>query len=51
MDTTGEKTLDVRPISPKDKHPTIFETFDELEVGDHDPKPSPVFPQTLLVDL
>jgi uncharacterized protein (DUF2249 family) len=46
METTGEKTLDVRPIPPKDKHPTIFETFDELDPGghfvlvnDHDPKP------------
>ena len=46
MEATDEKTLDVRPIPPKDKHPTIFETFDELEEGDcfvlvndHDPKP------------
>lgn len=46
METTDEKTLDVRPIPPQKKHPTIFETFDELEPGeafvlvnDHDPKP------------
>ena len=46
METTNEKTLDVRPIPPQDKHPTIFETFDELAPGDHfvlvndhDPKP------------
>jgi uncharacterized protein (DUF2249 family) len=46
MPTTDEKTLDVRPIPPKDKHPTIFDTFDELAPGeafvlvnDHDPKP------------
>ena len=46
MEATDEKTLDVRPIPPKDKHPTIFETFDELAPGedfvlvnDHDPKP------------
>ncbi len=38
--------LDVRPIPPRDKHPTIFSTFDALEPGaafvllnDHDPKP------------
>lgn len=46
METTDEITLDVRPIQPTEKHPTIFETFDELErgdhfvlVNDHDPKP------------
>ena len=38
--------LDVRVISPRDKHPTIFQTFDGLESGtsmilinDHDPRP------------
>lgn len=38
--------LDVRVIPPRDKHPTIFRTFDELANGDamviindHDPKP------------
>lgn len=38
--------LDVRPIPPRDKHPTIFRTFDALEPGasfvlvnDHNPKP------------
>lgn len=38
--------LDVRVIPPRDKHPTIFRTFDELASGesmvivnDHDPKP------------
>jgi uncharacterized protein (DUF2249 family) len=38
--------LDVREIPPASKHPTIFDTFDDLEVGesfvlvnDHDPKP------------
>jgi uncharacterized protein (DUF2249 family) len=38
--------LDVRVIPPRDKHPTIFRTFDELGSGetlvlinDHDPKP------------
>ncbi|MGO4887980.1 DUF2249 domain-containing protein [Anaerobacillus sp. MEB173] len=38
--------VDVRPISPREKHPTIFSTFDKLESGtsmelvnDHDPKP------------
>lgn len=38
--------LDVRVISPREKHPTIFTTFDSLESGnsmilinDHDPRP------------
>ena len=38
--------LDVRVIQPRDKHPTIFRTFDTLASGqslilvnDHDPKP------------
>jgi len=40
------KTLDVREIAPRERHPLIFETFDGLEPGaafelvnDHDPKP------------
>lgn len=39
-------TIDVREISPRERHPLIFQTFDELEAGtamrlvnDHDPKP------------
>ncbi len=39
-------TLDVREMPPWERHPTIFNTFDELEVGDtlklvndHEPKP------------
>ena len=38
--------LDVRPIVPKEKHPTIHAAFDKLNPGqsmtlvnDHDPKP------------
>lgn len=38
--------LDVRVIPPRDKHPTIFRTFDNLQSGqsmllvnDHDPRP------------
>lgn len=38
--------LDIRPIQPKEKHPTIFKTFDGLNKGesfqlinDHDPMP------------
>jgi len=38
--------LDVRPIPPREKHPRIFSTFDQLPEGDsfilvndHDPKP------------
>jgi uncharacterized protein (DUF2249 family) len=45
--TTGEPMqLDVRVIPPREKHPTIFRTFDALEPGesfvlinDHDPFP------------
>lgn len=40
------KELDVRPIPPREKHPTIFNTFDSLASGDslllindHDPAP------------
>jgi uncharacterized protein (DUF2249 family) len=38
--------LDVTAIPPREKHPTIFKTFDALEAGsafvlvnDHDPRP------------
>ncbi len=40
------KQIDVRTILPRERHPLIFRTFDELEAGqsfelvnDHDPKP------------
>lgn len=40
------KTIDVRPIMPRERHPLLFQTFDDLAVGesfelvnDHDPKP------------
>lgn len=40
------KELDIRPVQPREKHPTIFKTFDELTKGetfqlinDHDPMP------------
>lgn len=40
------RTLDVRVIPPREKHPTIFQTFAALEPGesfvllnDHDPRP------------
>jgi len=40
------KTVDVREITPRDRHPIIFQTFDALDEGeafelvnDHDPKP------------
>jgi uncharacterized protein (DUF2249 family) len=46
MQETTERTLDVRVIPPRDKHPTIFRTFEELGTGesfvlinDHDPRP------------
>ena len=42
---TTTRTLDVRVIPPREKHPTIFHTFGALEPGesfvlvnDHDPK-------------
>ena len=40
------KTIDVRTIAPRQRHPLIFETFGGLQPGDafllvndHDPKP------------
>ncbi len=46
MESTTIKELDIRPIPPHDKHPTIFSTFDSLQKGevlhlinDHDPMP------------
>ncbi len=46
MTDTKIKTLDVRPIVPREKHPAIFAMFDSLANGeafqlinDHDPKP------------
>jgi len=40
------KTVDVREVVPKERHPLIFKTFQELKPGecfelvnDHDPKP------------
>ncbi len=39
-------TIDVREITPRERHPLIFKTFDDLKPGesfqlvnDHDPKP------------
>ena len=44
--TTQLIELDVRVIPPREKHPTIFNTFDSLASGqsmviinDHDPRP------------
>ena len=46
MTTSTEQTLDVRPIEPKHKHPSIFKLWQELPQGgsfvlvnDHDPVP------------
>ena len=40
------QTLDVRTIPPRERHPQIFDLFDDLDQGqafelvnDHDPKP------------
>jgi uncharacterized protein (DUF2249 family) len=42
----GERVLDVRGVSPSERHPRIFGTFTNLDPGesfvlvnDHDPKP------------
>ena len=46
MDEKNTVTIDVRQIPPPQRHPTVFQTFDSLTVGqsftlinDHDPKP------------
>ena len=46
MTDNGERILDVRVIPPREKHPTIFQTFAALDPGqsfvlvnDHDPLP------------
>ena len=46
MTATSPLELDVRVIPPREKHPTIFRTFDGLTrgqamviVNDHDPRP------------
>lgn len=46
MEAVTENILDVTVLEPRQKHPTIFARFDELEEGenlvihnDHDPKP------------
>lgn len=46
QDTVVTTQLDIRPIPPPQKHPTIFRTFDALAIGesleiinDHSPKP------------
>lgn len=40
------KQIDVRKVPPRERHPLLFQTFDELPAGqsfelinDHDPKP------------
>ncbi|MDP4219692.1 MAG: DUF2249 domain-containing protein [Bacteroidota bacterium] len=45
-ETIYSTELDIRPIPPPEKHPTIFRVFDGLEIGesfllinDHNPKP------------
>jgi len=46
MEASRTRVLDVRVIPPREKHPTIFATFNALPLGegfvlvnDHDPKP------------
>jgi uncharacterized protein (DUF2249 family) len=45
-ESTNEVRLDVREITPRERHPMIFNQFESLQVGetfrlinDHDPKP------------
>jgi len=46
MANTSDRTVDVREIAPRERHPLIFSTFNGLNAGesmalvnDHDPKP------------
>jgi len=46
MSTTTVQELDITQVVPREKHPTIFRTFDALTPGqsfilinDHDPRP------------
>ncbi len=46
MSASVIKELDIRPVPPREKHPTIFSTFDKLNleetfqlINDHDPMP------------
>jgi uncharacterized protein (DUF2249 family) len=46
MSETFKVKVDVRPLHPREKHPTIFSAFDELKsdeamelINDHDPRP------------
>lgn len=46
MDDKTTASIDVRQIPPRERHPKIFQTFDNLASGqsfmlinDHDPKP------------
>lgn len=46
MDNAATQVLDVTTITPRERHPRIFQLFDSLETGeafelinDHDPKP------------
>ncbi|MEO8546426.1 MAG: DUF2249 domain-containing protein [Burkholderiaceae bacterium] len=46
MSITTARTIDVRTIAPRERHPLIFGRFDALEPGeslqlvnDHDPRP------------
>jgi len=46
MSENLKTTIDVRTIPPRERHPLIFQTFDDLQSGeafelvnDHEPKP------------
>ncbi|MBZ0283221.1 MAG: DUF2249 domain-containing protein [Anaerolineae bacterium] len=46
MSNDLKTTIDVRTIPPRERHPLIFQTFDDLQSGeafelvnDHEPKP------------
>lgn len=47
-----DQVLDVRPLSPRDRHPSIFNVLDHLHPGEHlrllnDHDPSPLHYQIL----
>lgn len=48
----AQPVIDVRDIAPRDRHPLIFQTFDELAPGDafilvNDHEPRPLYYQFL----
>lgn len=49
----SDNILDIRPIPPREKHPTIFQWFDGLQSGEsfilvNDHKPQPLYYQFMM---